>query len=120
MMGRIGFGLALAMFGLSGATTPVLAQDGLGLAHPASNYYRSAGRSRVVKGPQVRGFAQRRVGGYSFYREDVINTYGDARTNYSGYNVYRDPRTDRQTSFGPFDHGFFFNSRGMNAPYPND
>lgn len=119
MMGRIGLGLALAMFGLSGAATPALAQDGVGLAHPASNYYRSAGRSRVVRGPQVRGFVQRRVGGYSFYREDVINTYGNARTLFGGNNVYRDLQADRQTRFGPFDHGFFFNSRGLNSPYPN-
>ena len=60
------------------------------LPHPASSYYRSAGRSRVVRGPQVRGFQQRRVGGYSFYAADTINTYGNVRSLFGGNNVYRD------------------------------
>ena len=108
------------MIGMSSAVTPGFAQDGAGLAHPASSYYRSGGvRSRVVRGPQVRGFAQRRVGGYSFFREDTINTYGNVRTIFGSNNVYRDPQADRQTRFAPFDHGFFFNSTGRNSPYHN-
>lgn len=108
--------------GLTGWGAESRAQ-GVGLQHPASAYYRSGGRQRVVRGPQVRGFAQRRVGGYSFYKSDTINTYGDARTTYGGSNVYRDPLADRQTRFGPFDHGFFFDSgispRGGYSPYHN-
>lgn len=120
MIGRIGLAVtAMAMIGIAGTAAPAFAQDGAGLAHPASSYYRSGGRSRVVRGPQVRGFVQRRVGGYSFFREDTINTYGNVRTMFGGNNVYRDPQADRQTNFAPFDHGFFFNSIGRNSPYPN-
>ena len=76
-----------------------------------------------MRGPQVRGFAQRRVGGYSYFKADTINTYGDARTSYGGINVFRDGLQDRQTRFGPFDHGFFFDSgaspRGGYSPYHN-
>jgi hypothetical protein len=69
---------------------------------------------------QVRSYVARR-GGYSYSAEDVINTYGDSRSIYGGANNYRDPMLDRQTNFGPFDHGFFFDSgvgvRGGNSPY---
>ena len=123
MMGRIGLALAVAALGLTGSTSASFAQQGIGLAHPASAYYRSAGRTRVVRGPQVRGFQRRRVGGYSFYAADTINTYGDNRTQFGGNNIYRDFQADRQTRFGPFDHGFFFESgiggRGGYSPYHN-
>ena len=123
MMGRIGLAVAVGMLGLAGASSSSVAQEGAGLAHPASAYYRSAGRSRVVRGPQVRGFQQRRVGGYSFYAADTINTYGNVRTQFGGNNVYRDFQADRQTRFGPFDHGFFFDSgiggRSSYSPYHN-
>ena len=102
--------------------TPAVAQEkkpapaataGAG-AHPASGYYRRA--------PQVRGFVQRR-GGYSYGRDDVINTYGDSRVQFGSNNSYRSPYLDRQSRSGPFDHGFFFDSgvspRGGNSPYPN-
>lgn len=73
-------------------------------------------------GPRVRGFVQRR-GGYSYAPSDTINTYGNSRSNFGSTNSYRDAMTDRQTRFGPFDHGFFFDSgiapRGGNSPYPN-
>ena len=76
-----------------------------------------------MRGPQVRGFQKRRVGGYSFYAADTINTYGNVRTLFGGNNVYRDSQADRQTRFGPFDHGFFFDSgmggRGGYSPYHN-
>jgi hypothetical protein len=36
-------------------------------------------------------------------------------------NSYRDPFVDRQTTSGPFDHGFFFDSgvapHGGDSPY---
>ncbi len=83
-------------------------------AHPASSYYRRA--------PQVRGYAARR-GGYSYKAEDTINTYGDSRTRYGSTSFYRFNGVDRQTSAGPFDHGFFFDSgigpRGGDSPYMN-
>ena len=127
MIGRIGLAVAVGMLGLAGASSASLAQ-GIGLEHPASAAYRSAGRSRVVRGPQVRGFQQRRVGGYSFYAADTINTYGNSRSLFGGNNVYRDNQADRQTRFGPFDHGFFYDSgvaggiggsRGGYSPYHN-
>lgn len=82
--------------------------------HPKSSYYR--GRS------EVRGYVKRR-GGYSYTKEDTINTYGDARGRFGAANSLRDPSMDTQTRSGPFDHGFFFNSpmgpRGGDSPYMN-
>ena len=122
MLSRLAVVLAAGALGLAGSAAPSSAQ-GIGLEHPASSYYRGARAARTVRGPQVRGFAQRRVGGYSYYREDTINTYGNARSNFGGNNVYRDGLADRQTRFGPFDSGFFFDSgispRGGYAPYNN-
>jgi hypothetical protein len=125
MVGRIGHGLGLLALTLAVSLTAPAAASSVkkdpsvttapaGGAHRASPYYR--------KGPQVRGFVQRR-GGYSYSAGDVINTYGNNRSLYGGANVYRDRMLDRQTPFGPFDHGFFFDSgigpRGGNSPYPN-
>ena len=82
-----------------------------------------AGKSRLKhkRATRVRGF-QTRGGYYSYTDSDVINTYGGSRTLYGGTNSYRDPFTDRQTTAGPFDHGFFFDSgmgpRGGDSPYP--
>ena len=82
--------------------------------HPKSGYYHKA--------PRVRGFLARR-GGYSYSYADTINTYGMSRSLFGGANVWRDPSLDRQTSSGPFDHGFFFDSgmgpRGGDSPYPH-
>lgn len=82
--------------------------------HPQSRYYRG--------GPRVKGFVARR-GGYSYTALDIVNTYGDSRSNFGGASSYRDPSLDRQSSSGPFDHGFFFDSgispRGGNSPYRN-
>jgi hypothetical protein len=83
--------------------------------HPKASYYRK-------RGTQVRGYITRR-GGYSYTYADSINTYGNSRTLYGGTWFYRDPMLDRQTSSGPFDHGFFFDSgvtpRGGESPYMN-
>ncbi len=83
-------------------------------AHPKSNYYRGK--------PQVRGYVKRR-GGYSYSKEDTINTYGDSRGRFGAANSLRDPSRDTQTISGPFDHGFFFNSPkgpfGADSPYMN-
>ncbi len=82
--------------------------------HANVKYYRAPK-------PRVQGYELRWGGGYSYAREDVINTYGNSRTLYGSANVYRDPMLDRQSPFGPFDHGFFFDSaiapRGGYAPY---
>ena len=70
---------------------------------------------------RVRGFLVRRGGYYSYVDEDVVNTYGGSRSLFGSTNTYRDPYVDRQTTAGPFDHGFFFDSgvapRGGDAPY---
>ena len=82
--------------------------------HPKSAYYHR--RARVY------GYVgRRRIGGYSYSAEDVVNTYGMSRSRYGSINSYRDPFVDRQTSSGPFDHGFFFDfgigPRGGDSPY---
>ncbi|MCB1514663.1 MAG: hypothetical protein H6876_04260 [Hyphomicrobiaceae bacterium] len=83
-------------------------------AHPKSSYYRGKA--------EVRGYVKRR-GGYSYNKEDTINTYGDARGRFGAANSLRDPSLDTQTRSGPFDHGFFFNSpaarHGGDSPYMN-
>lgn len=94
---------------------PRKAEEGMQFSeHPKAGYYHRK------RGPQVRGYVQRR-GGYSYYAADSINTYGSSRTLYGGSYLYRDPLLDRQTSSGPFDHGFFFDSgvapRGGDSPY---
>lgn len=71
--------------------------------------------------PKVYGYAVRPGGGYSYTVEDIINTYSNTRTRWGGTNYYRNWMVDRQTPFGPFDHGFFFDSaiapHGGFAPY---
>jgi len=78
-----------------------------------SRYHRK--RATRVKGFMARG------GYYSYTDSDVSNVYGGSRTLFGSTNSYRDPFTDRQTTAGPFDHGFFFDSgtgpRGGDAPY---
>jgi len=77
---------------------------------------------RAVK-PRVYGYVVRSGGGYSYTVEDIINTYSTSRTRYGSTDYFRNWRVDRQTPFGPFDHGFFFDSaiapRGGDAPYLN-
>lgn len=84
---------------------------------------RDARTSRAYRrAPQVRGFVLRR-GGYSYASSDSINTYGDSSSRYSGYSLFRNNDFGRQTSGGPFDSDFFFDSgvspRGGNSPYQN-
>ncbi len=111
MKACVGFGALAAIFILS-TPVPVVAQSsGAGAEHSSSSYYRGkAGRARRAP----------KRGGYSYSFEDTINTYGDSRTQYGSNNAYRDPFEDRQTRFGPFDNGFFFDSgigpRGGDAP----
>ena len=118
-MKRVALMTALLTVGMSVVTAEAAdrrstraAEPGL-TSHPKSSYYRGTA-------PKVRGYTARR-GGYSYKAADTINTYGDSRTRYGSTNTFRDPMTDRQSSSGPFDHGFFFDSGmgriGGNAPY---
>lgn len=73
-------------------------------------------------GTKVKAHAERR-GGYSYNAAQTLNTSGDSRGRYGAADSLRDPSLDRQTNFGPFDHGFFYDSgngpgqHGGNAPY---
>lgn len=86
-------------------------------AKPAPMGYYRAGK------PKVYGYAVRPGGGYSYTVRDIINTYSDTRARWGSTNFFRNWSVDRQTPFGPFDHGFFFDSgiapRGGFAPYQN-
>ena len=102
-----------AVFAVAVIASPLLAQP----SDAGGQKYRSS-KSKS----QVRGYTARR-GGYSYKANDVANTYSDSRTRYGSVNSYRDPFTDRQTTAGPFDHGWFFDSatapRGGDSPYMN-
>ena len=80
---------------------------------------RYAAKRKMMR---VGGYMGQR-GGYSYSTHDVVNTYGLSRGLFGSINSYRDNYVDRQTSAGPFDHGFFFDSgmapRGGDSPYPN-
>lgn len=118
-VGMIGAGSASAGAGLAGGLerAGALVQPNVVKVAGTSRY-----RSRRSRQVEVRGF-RRRVGGYSYGRQDSINTYGNSRTLFGGANSYRDPALDRQSNSGPFDHGWFFESgvgpRGGNSPYMN-
>ena len=103
-------GIAVAAVLLVPAALPTAAEAG---AKGKSRYSKSSARS-------VRGYRKRR-GSYSYSANDVANTSDDSRTRYGGVNAYRDPFSDRQTTAGPFDHGWFFDSavapRGGDSPY---
>lgn len=81
----------------------------------------TSSRSKGKRATRVKGY-QQRGGYYSYTDADVINVYGGSRALYGSMNTYRDPFLDRQTTAGPFDHDFFFDSgmgpRGGDAPYP--
>ncbi len=86
-----------------------------------SNMEPAKSRYHRKRATRVRGFLAR-GGYYSYTDSDVVNVYGGSRTLFGSTNSYRDPFTDRQTTAGPFDHGFFFDSgtgpRGGDSPYP--
>ncbi len=120
MMRGMGIGLALGLVAAFALPTAASA-DGKYKRGAYKSGYSSGTKYR--KGPAVRGYVLERRGGYSYERSDVINTYGDNRSLYGATNSYRDPMLNRQSSFGPFDSGFFFDSaispRGGYAPYQN-
>jgi hypothetical protein len=88
---------------------------------PTGAAEQTSARYLRQRSTHARHFAGRRIGFYSYSYRDVINTYGMSRTLYGGTNTYRAPFMDRQTSAGPFDHGFFFDSgmglHGGDSPY---
>lgn len=104
------FGASADAGGKKAARSVVETQEGRDVR--TSRAYRRA--------PQVRGFVQRR-GGYSYAASDSINTYGDTQSRYSNYSLFRNGQFGRQSSSGPFDSDFFFDSgvspRGGNAPF---
>jgi hypothetical protein len=114
--------IAVAACGLMLLTTggPTLAGDGPS-ARTSAKAKSAKMRHARKSGTRVRGFVAR-GGYYSYTDSDVINTYGGSRTLFGSTNSYRDPFLDRQTTAGPFDHDFFFDSgsgpRGGDAPYP--
>jgi hypothetical protein len=89
-------------------------------ARTAGEFRPTASKARKTPRKQVRGYVSR-VGGYSYFASDSINTYGDSRSLYGGTGAFRDWRMDRQSQSGPFDHGFFFDSgvrpNGGDSPY---
>ena len=107
---------AACAFALLSMAGPVQADDRPSVRTQAKG---SVAKSRSKA--RVRGFVAR-GGYYSYSDSDVINTYAGSRGLFGSTNFYRDPFTDRQTSSGPFDHGFFFDSgmgpRGGDSPYP--
>jgi hypothetical protein len=118
----LGLVLASAVLGWT-SIVPAYAAD------PAARSVRAASATgahqttayRKKARPQVRGYAVRRGGYYSYQAADSINTYGDARSLYGSTGYFRDFNRDRQSMSGPFDHGFFFDSgthpRGGDSPY---
>lgn len=87
---------------------------------PAEAGARSKSKYSKSRAKQVRSYRKRR-GSYSYSSNDVANTYRNSRTRYGSVNSFRDPFSDRQTTAGPFDHGWFFDSaiapRGGDSPY---
>lgn len=110
----------VALLAFAGA--PQASDRGASNTHVRQGYLEpTSSRYQRKRATRVRGYLGRR-GGYSYTDSDVINTYAGSRTLYGSTNSYRDPFEDRQSSAGPFDHGFFFDSgigpRGGNSPYP--
>jgi hypothetical protein len=112
-----------ATLAAASAVCALLAFGGIGSANaderPSAKVYTQQGKAK--RATRVKGF-QQRGGYYSYTDADVINVYGGSRALYGSMNTYRDPFLDRQTTSGPFDHDFFFDSgmgpRGGDAPYP--
>jgi len=90
--------------------------------HYHGGYFGRSANYRGGRSTRVYGFRQG-VGGYSYSKDDTVNTSGLSRSNFGSTNTYRDPMTDTQSLAGPFDHGWFFDSgitaNGGNSPYRN-
>jgi hypothetical protein len=109
---------ACALLAVSGSAAANGRPTGKVTAEQGKPGAASAKRKRATR---VKGYLTR-GGYYSYTDSDVINIYGGSRALYGSMNTYRDPFLDRQTTAGPFDHDFFFDSgmgpRGGDAPYP--
>ncbi len=115
MMRGLGCLLAVAALGLTAISIEVRAQSS-GVSN-ASSAAKSSKRARRGKRPtRVRVYPGRRIGGYSYGRSDTYGINGGRRIGF--WNT-----RPRQTPFGPFDNGFFFDStvapRGGFSPYQN-
>jgi hypothetical protein len=98
--------------------TPLVALLGLlallGWASASEAAERKGVRTAAAGGQKVIVLRKRAVlrGGYSYGKSDVVVPFGHSRAPYAAVG---------QTSSGPFDSGFFFDS-GIaplnNAPYP--
>lgn len=113
---------AAAMLGgiLMVASTPADAQSSSyreGVVKKNGKYNKKQAKRRY------RSARVRRGGGYSYSYYDSINTYGDGTGRYGSAWRFRVPGYGRQTTSGPFDSGFFFDSgllpRGGDSPYIN-
>jgi hypothetical protein len=113
---------ALAMLAFAGSTQAHEQRAGTSYRRHVHVEHHATSRYHRRRPVRVRGFLARRGGYYSYTDADVVNVYGGSRALYGSTNTYRDPFVDRQTTAGPFDHGFFFDSgtgpRGGDAPYP--
>lgn len=120
MAQSIWFAAVLGLFVMTGLAGP--GDAGPRRAQPAPEGLEHPNSAKYHGGPRVKSYVARR-GGYSYSQEDTINTYGDSRSKYGGASSLRDPSLDRQTTSGPFDHGFFFDSgiglHGGDSPYMN-
>jgi hypothetical protein len=72
-------------------------------------------RYKAKRATRVRGYVQR-GGYYSYVDNDVINTRAWASSLFTSQSRFRTPLTDQQSSAGPFDSGFFFDS-GLGPPF---
>jgi hypothetical protein len=114
-----------ALIVLAGALTVAVPQIAGADVYRRSGKAEARGHGGAVvhrkSGTRVRGYAAG-WGGYSYTLADAVSPYGPYtnRYYYEGPYVFNRPR---QTPFGPFDSGFFFDSgiepRGGFAPYQN-
>ena len=105
----------------AGAVLAVTAVPVTDLSWTSKAYADGPARHKVKRATKVRGYLQR-GGYYSYVDEDVINTRAWARSLFTSGSRFRTPLTEQQSSAGPFDSGFFFDSglgpRFNDAPYP--
>ena len=87
MMKLIGAAV-VAVVSLAGVTTSAQADSKPRKVTEVAPTVEHRSSSTYRRGPQVRGFVQRR-GGYSYGASDSVNTYGDARTRYGSNRLIK-------------------------------
>jgi hypothetical protein len=119
-MRRSAIGCMLA--GLLGLASPLQAQETTKAHQTGDDSDSGKSASHRKKAAQVQGYTARH-GGYSLTKEDTVNIEAAKGTRYREINTYPLPGPDRQSTSGPFDHGFFCDSgilpRGGDSPYLN-